>query len=124
MGSRKLATSIDEVLDLSWSDASEGEDTYGNDDDDNANIDSSLALSEVSSSGGAKSDQHHHHPCKMTEVKAIEHMAKTETQSLRLWRFVLFGILLVAGSIVSIGTHRYLSSQERQEAMESVSCDV
>lgn len=55
-----------------------------------------------------------------TETKAIQDMAKAETNKLRTLRMLLLMVMLTTGALVANATYMYLSYQESNESLASV----
>lgn len=55
------------------------------------------------------------------ELKRLQSMIKTETQTIRLWRLVILVTLLAGGAAVSAYTYLYLSDNEEKDFITAVS---
>jgi hypothetical protein len=69
---------------------------------------------------GSGNDLESSHQSVLDELKAVEAMARVETQQLRLWRTIVIIVMLVTGAIVSTIAYRYLSQREHRQALDSV----
>lgn len=56
------------------------------------------------------------------EYQQVQRLAKSETARIRFCKFVVLGLILVTGVIVSCGTFFILTNNEEADYLEGVSC--
>mmetsp|Transcript_21559 Transcript_21559/g.46724 ORF Transcript_21559/g.46724 Transcript_21559/m.46724 type:complete len:109 (-) Transcript_21559:22-348(-) len=56
------------------------------------------------------------------DMEEIHHLAKKETRRVRIWKAILWILILVAAALVTAGTYRILRGEENDDFELSVSC--